>query len=288
MIITCPNCQTRYQVAEKAIGSAGRKVQCAHCHQSWQAVAEKEDPKPKPKLVPPAAPKPARDGDDDRLFDAADEAALDAAFEREETRAAPVRGKSEDVSTSSDETAMADAGPETEKAGLDTALQNSRHKAMLKRQINFARNLPMSQIRGNMRIAAICLLALLVGGGYFFRTEVVRLFPDLAGVYEAVGLKVNVVGLEFRNVETLRAVKSRGDVMVVSGRIQNITGQQVKVPAIVVTLCDDAGVALYSWSVTPVVSLIGPGENVEFETQLNAPPDGVTRVKLAFADGRAS
>jgi len=36
MIITCPHCQTKYQVAYEAIGSAGRKVQCAQCRQAWQ------------------------------------------------------------------------------------------------------------------------------------------------------------------------------------------------------------------------------------------------------------
>ncbi len=36
MIITCPNCQTKYQVTYEAIGSVGRKVQCAHCQQAWQ------------------------------------------------------------------------------------------------------------------------------------------------------------------------------------------------------------------------------------------------------------
>lgn len=287
MIITCPNCQTRYQVAEKAIGSAGRKVQCAHCHQSWQAVADKEEPKPKPKLVPPVTPKPKRAADDDRMFDAAEEAALDADFTREEERTTPARRMAKDVAAA-EETAALDRAAEESAPELDTALRDSRNKAMLKRQISFARNLPMSQIRGNARVAALCILALLMGGGYYFRTEVVRLFPDLAGVYASVGLNVNVVGLEFRNVKTLRSVKSGGDMMVVSGRIQNVTGQKVKVPAVVVTLYDEASMALYSWSVAPVVSLIDPGDSVEFETQLNAAPEGVTRVKLTFADGRAS
>ena len=45
MIITCPHCQTKYQVTYEAIGSAGRKVQCAHCQQAWQQrPLDKEDP----------------------------------------------------------------------------------------------------------------------------------------------------------------------------------------------------------------------------------------------------
>ena len=98
---------------------------------------------------------------------------------------------------------------------------------------------------------------------------------------------VNVVGLEFRDVETLRALKNGADVMVVSARIQNVTGRQVKVPAVLVSILDDAGVSLYSWSVTPLVQLIGPGEIMEFETQLNSAPQNAYTVKLAFVDGRA-
>ena len=39
--------------------------------------------------------------------------------------------------------------------------------------------------------------------GCCFRTEIVRLVPDMAGVYSALGLGVNVVGLEFSDVSTL-------------------------------------------------------------------------------------
>ncbi len=36
--------------------------------------------------------------------------------------------------------------------------------------------------------------------GLMFRTEIVRVLPDMAGVYAAVGMPVNVVGLEFSDV----------------------------------------------------------------------------------------
>ena len=75
MIITCHNCQTKYQVTYEAIGSVGRKVQCASCHQSWQQSAM-PDPKPDLRLVPP-------DPESDRLFESMAEEALDAAIELE-------------------------------------------------------------------------------------------------------------------------------------------------------------------------------------------------------------
>jgi predicted Zn finger-like uncharacterized protein len=35
MVVTCPNCRSRYAVDPKAIGPAGRTVECARCHHRW-------------------------------------------------------------------------------------------------------------------------------------------------------------------------------------------------------------------------------------------------------------
>jgi predicted Zn finger-like uncharacterized protein len=51
VVIACPNCGTRYQLAYSAIGRRGRSVQCASCGKSWQAHAERPH-------APPPAPKP--------------------------------------------------------------------------------------------------------------------------------------------------------------------------------------------------------------------------------------
>jgi len=68
MIITCPHCQTKYQIAYRAIGATGRKVQCCYCQQAWR----ERPAKPRLALV-----------DSNSTCDAASEGALDVAFAAE-------------------------------------------------------------------------------------------------------------------------------------------------------------------------------------------------------------
>jgi len=292
MIITCPNCQTRYQVAEKAIGSAGRKVMCANCNQAWKAVPEPEpqpEPRPKPKLVPEAN-KPAADPDDDKLFDPEDEDVLDKIFADEAERTAPkgdYAADADDGDPAGDDDAGIDAparkSAKKRRSKDNIVAETSRQMAIKLRQSQLARRLPLGRIRRQARYTGLMLLIALVAGGLYFRTEIVRMIPDLAGVYEAVGFDINVVGLEFRNMQTLRALSDGEDTMVVTANIRNVTGQQIRIPPVVVSILNADELVLYQWSALPLTRVIGPGSQVEFETQLTAPPVGASAVKLAFA-----
>jgi predicted Zn finger-like uncharacterized protein len=286
VIIGCPHCGTRYQLAPEALGK-GRLVQCANCKKSWQASA-----------LPLQAASPKHPGlkpgtDEDEMFDPAAEAELDATFAAEQQTAAAEQQAAaiaEAVAplpeTEAVEAIDAVEPPPPEKP-IDPKVQLKRQRAFSKRQRSLNRRLPIGRLRRALRMAGLVALMVLVGVGVAFRTEVVKQVPDLAGVYEMVGLGVNVIGLEFRDVRTIRALREGTEVMTVDARIVSVSGRNVVVPPVVVTLLDTEGSPVYEWSVTPDVRDLEPGEYVEFEATLTAAPKAAERVRLTFTNGRS-
>ncbi len=53
MIVTCPSCDTRYNLTAQQVGPKGRKIRCASCQHEWQQPPlEIEESTPKPPLPP--------------------------------------------------------------------------------------------------------------------------------------------------------------------------------------------------------------------------------------------
>jgi predicted Zn finger-like uncharacterized protein len=263
MIITCPHCQTRYQVAFEAIGSTGRKVQCAHCQKAWSQAPVDPD---------------ASDDADPQVRNVAEDA-LDDALVSEERRVAAEAAERLAEAAEAAELGSRDAGK------VDPALIRKRQRAFSRRQHVMESQLPLARLRRAARVAGALALVGLALGGYFGRVEVVEQFPSMAGVYAALGMPVNVIGLEFEKLNTLRTLRDGKDVLIVSADIVGVQKAPVVVPAVVVTLIDDAGNGIYEWSVTPEARDLMAGERIGFETQLQMPPVSAARVRLSFTGG---
>ncbi|WP_027133942.1 DUF3426 domain-containing protein [Geminicoccus roseus] len=54
MIVACPNCGAKYNIASSALGDKGRMVACSNCRHRWFVDPEREAPE-----LPPAEPAPA-------------------------------------------------------------------------------------------------------------------------------------------------------------------------------------------------------------------------------------
>lgn len=270
MIITCPHCQTKYQVTYEAIGAAGRKVQCAHCQQAWQQAAP---------MIP--EPEPSSIEEDDKLYGEMAEDVLDEAFMAEAARVAPSPPPAP---------TRAEPVPRTGRTpmrSVDPAELKKRQQAFSRRQSAMFSRLPMARLRRTARLASVVMLVGLVALLYFGRTQLVERYPDLAGVYAAVGMGVNVVGLEFSNLDTLKTLTGGDEVLVVSAQIVGLMPKPVRVPPVVVSLLDARGKTVYEWSVASRVGDLMAGERATFETRLTLPPVNAVRVRLTFATANA-
>lgn len=269
VLIACPNCGTRYQVPYGTLGAAGREVQCAQCGKPWHAVADA-----------PAPPPPI---DPDMLFTPADEAALDRSFEHE---AQAVARSADDVAKEKTLAEIRAAIAPRPKPPLpDPGLAKAK-SSFDRRQREVIARLPFNRFRRIARLSALAALLSLPVLGFLLRVELVRNFPSMAAVYAAVGLPVNVIGLEFTDAKTLKTLREGKTVMTISAKIRSIAGQNVKVPQVLVSLLNDSGATLYEWTATPQAPDMEPGEALDFSTEVNSPPDGATRVRLSFTTAR--
>jgi predicted Zn finger-like uncharacterized protein len=173
-----------------------------------------------------------------------------------------------------------------EPAEADPVAEARREREFWQRQRELHNKLPVARLRRTARLVAGLGLLAVLAGGVLFRVPLVTQFPALAGVYAALGLGVNVVGLDFRGVRTLQALHDGVSVLTVSGDIAGVGGTEVPVPQVVVTLLGPRGDALYQWAMLPKATELRPGDTVPFEARLSQPPAGAVSVRLSFGTGR--
>jgi predicted Zn finger-like uncharacterized protein len=279
VVIACPNCGTRYQVPFATIGVAGREVQCAQCAKPWHAMADE--------------PRPPAVENDDILFSQRDETDLDAVFEAEARAAAPtlpaaIEPGIEPNRTLADVRAALAPRPKKDAVNaLDPALLTRSKRAFDQRQAKFSKRTPLARMRRTARLGAFVMLVSILLLGFSMRADIVTWFPALAGLYAAMGLPVNIVGLEFEDSKTLTSYRGGKPVMLITSRIRSVAGQVVPVPPVLVSLLDGAGATVYEWTVTPQAKEMAPGDVFEFSTEVSAPPQGAVTVRLSFTTPRA-
>ena len=310
MIIVCPNCSTRYEVADQAIGDHGRSVQCASCSRSWHATAVKDDDfenllldaldEPAPEKQPKKQPVTPEEED-----------ALDIAFTGEDpNRAAGESAPSDGEGDSDDVEAAADRGGDAVQNAVGVAQdvvnainednqveltsyaarrrqqieRMKRSRRIARRRKEIARALPMARLRRNISYGAFAFSMLVLAGLFGFQSKIVEIYPDLAGFYRLFGQKINVVGLNFADVRIDRMWRDGHEVLTVRVKIVNETDRMISLTPIRVALIGEDDQVLYEWNSTPDLAVLEGNGIFDFETELSSPPKAVARVRLKFLD----
>jgi hypothetical protein len=128
----------------------------------------------------------------------------------------------------------------------------------------------------------IFVLGGLLAGLLIWRTEVVRIAPQTASLFRAIGLAVNVRGLAFDQVRTRTDLQDGVTVLIVEGMITNIGRRLTEVPRLRFALRNAAGHEVYAWTLPPPQNLLGPGDAAAFRTQLASPPSDGREVIVRF------
>lgn len=132
-------------------------------------------------------------------------------------------------------------------------------------------------------LLSLVLLVVVVAVAFFGRTALVSAAPGLARLYAAIGMPVNVLGLDLVDVYPSRDVEGGAPGLVVEGTIVNVASRQVDVPSLRLTLLDAAGERVGGWQAEPSLTRLAPGESQKFRTRLASPPDQARKVSVSFA-----
>ena len=303
MKIKCPNCSTSYEIKPDALGAEGRSVKCARCGNRW-FVAPRQEDEDEPLEEAKAAAKDVADWTDDAAEEErnvadkaeiqtpadeeADLSSLDQDIDQPEKTSAP-----EPAMEAPENTPQLDDAEDTEdkERPIDIETMANRPKIKVNRN-KFKRNrfgqlLNWLMRRNYRRIAgvvlfasAITLCALLV----LVRDNIVKQAPDLASLFEAIGLEVNLRGLEFRDLRTFREIEDGKLALVVEGSIRNINPETTPGPAVHLSIRGSDLQEIYAWTVEPRIKMLKGLDETRFRTILSDPPVDAADIQVRFID----
>jgi len=306
MKIKCPDCATSYEIKAEALGPEGRSVKCAKCGNRWY-VSSTEEEEGRVDFRPSDEPD---ERDDSPVEDEADDEAQWATDAEEETFAAD-RVEDED-DTVREEVAVkpapaakggkkgagkaaADAKADAEAAEGDAATDiesSAKRPKIIVNPDKFRRDHIGAALnwifrRNYRRIGGVVLFAAALAGCVLFvvmRDNIVKQSPDLASLFQMIGLDVNLRGLEFRNLRTFTEVEDGKRVLVVEGSIRNLLEERNTVPAVRLSIRSADLQEVYAWTVEPRTKSLNALDETRFRTILADPPGGASDIQVRFVE----
>jgi predicted Zn finger-like uncharacterized protein len=107
--------------------------------------------------------------------------------------------------------------------------------------------------------------------------------PVTNKVYQAVGMDVNIYGLEIRRVGQDHKIIKGERVLTIKGDLINITEDIRRIPSLRFSLRDSEGKEVYHWVLDTAARPLRPGEITGFVTRVQDPPAGAKDLQIRFA-----
>jgi predicted Zn finger-like uncharacterized protein len=288
MLLACPNCTTTYEVKADLIGESGRALRCARCQNVWHATRSQElilttQPVDAGSVVPQSSPAPESPPATPAAENTAD--ATSAASPDQTPDQSALSAQDADNSPPSvDAPPLAPAAPSLIASPGTAPLppEGEDIESFARRQADI-----MSSRSRALRAqfgppAIIVALALIITALVAWRTSIVRMAPQMASLYGAIGLPVNLRELIFSDVRITREARDGVPVLLVEGFIKSTSKNPVDVPRLRFGLRNQAGLEIYSWFAVPERSILSPGETQPFRSRLASPPSEGHDVVVRF------
>lgn len=267
MRIDCPSCGAGFEVDSKVLGPKGRTVRCASCKTKWFAAApafamadSEIEPVAAP-TFPSAAPVPAVSAEDRADYEAR------KAVAKQPEIIAPQEG----------DIAFVQDAPPTVPDYQPEAAPVSKRKLVSPAVVVRPKRITNTPLA----LAAAVLFAVL-SIGVMSREAMVRVAPELASLYAAIGFPVNLRGLEFQNIRTRQEIQDGVTVLAIEGEVENIVNRAVELPRVRLAVLGDNGAEIYAWTALLPRSILYPHERVPFKSRLASPPSAGKEIMVRF------
>jgi predicted Zn finger-like uncharacterized protein len=270
MIISCPNCTTRFNLNAELLGDTGRNVKCAKCMHRWFAATPTKGtaaavPPPGP-VAAPAAPPPAV-APPPPAAPPAPAAPPPAA----KTPRAAAPEPEDDAPDPIDEEPQTEAPPPPPiPSEADIARFQTRPPP------------PKSTMIG--WIALFLVIVALVTSTVFFRRDIAAFYPPSNRLFLAIGLPTDTLGYGLKIHDPKMSQRSDGGdrILVIKGEIENETGAVIDVPLLRGAVKNTRGTELFIWSFKTKEPRVLAGEKNTYETEVRNPPPGATQLSITF------
>lgn len=268
MILTCPKCQSQYNLDPAMLGVTGRDVRCVNCSNMWFQIPDDTalDEAKKPGAAPGEAPAKS-------IADA-----LNTILEKDDAAF-------EEVLSSVAKTVAA-GGKAADAAPVRPAAAAPAEKAAVVRQeaaLPVVTYNPLGMGAGMFGGMVFLLLAFITLAVVFsFRQPLVRHYPQLSLLYRAMGMPVKAPGegLRISEMTAEKRIDSHSRTLVVEGKMTNMSEQSIAYPALHLTLKDAHDAVSAEKDLKPGMSEIASGDIVPLMLQIEDVPDQATTVEL--------
>lgn len=127
-------------------------------------------------------------------------------------------------------------------------------------------------------------VSLLFVASWFFRVDIVTLWPRASSAYAAIGSEVNPYGISVGELHVSHEVDQGVPLLIIEGSIQNYDRRSRDLPGLRAVLRDNQSQTLLEWSVGVTDGPVRSGEIREFRTIVSDPPPETVEVEIVLVD----